>query len=264
MEAIIFKDINDKFAYGMYLDIEVIIMKENGYINATRLCSDISKIIGKDKRFRDWKRISTTQDYINVIDSDLKQQAMNLAGSIIENNKTPFEENYLRGHYIHRYLITHLASWISPLYGLKVSKIVDEYYINKYNKISKEEKEIIITPYIERINRLEEIIDEKENEIERKNTFLIEQLELLIVSRINKTQYYFNRIQTIRQKKTLKTNEDRGYIHIKTIPLSRNSVFVFNKMIKDLEIKKTYNIVTYEEPIENLIEEIENYIETYN
>jgi hypothetical protein len=33
---IVFKDINDDYAWGKYGDFKVIIMKENGYINATK------------------------------------------------------------------------------------------------------------------------------------------------------------------------------------------------------------------------------------
>jgi len=264
MEVIIFKDINDKFAFGMYLDIEVIIMKENGYMNVTRLANDIAKKQGKNEiRFRNWTRSEQVKKYIEAVEKRLNIDARKSA-AIIEVKKGNKGEIQFNGQYVDHRIVTHFASWCDPEIGLTVADIVQEYYMNKYNKISKEEKEKIINPYVERINRLEEIIDEQENEIERKNTFLIDQLELLIVSRINPTHYYFNRIQASRQKKTLKTNEERGYIHIKTIPLSRNSVFVFNKMMKDLEIQKSYNTVTYEEPIENLIEEIENYIETYN
>jgi hypothetical protein len=41
MNDIIYEDLGDKYnkyAYGMYGDFKVIIMKENGYINATKLC----------------------------------------------------------------------------------------------------------------------------------------------------------------------------------------------------------------------------------
>jgi len=41
MNDIIYEDLGDKnkkYAYGMYGDFKVIMMKENGYINATKLC----------------------------------------------------------------------------------------------------------------------------------------------------------------------------------------------------------------------------------
>src|SRR5579872_1624637 len=41
-----FEDINDKFCYGNYCGIKVVIMKENGYINVTKICNDSMKEIG--------------------------------------------------------------------------------------------------------------------------------------------------------------------------------------------------------------------------
>ncbi len=38
LSDIVFEKINDKFGYGQYIDFKVIIMLENGYINATKLC----------------------------------------------------------------------------------------------------------------------------------------------------------------------------------------------------------------------------------
>jgi len=43
IQNIIFEDINDVYAYGKYGDFNVIIMKDNGYINATKLCKDAHK-----------------------------------------------------------------------------------------------------------------------------------------------------------------------------------------------------------------------------
>jgi len=40
---IIFKDIDDKYAYGKLGNFKVMLMKKNGYINATKLCKDAKK-----------------------------------------------------------------------------------------------------------------------------------------------------------------------------------------------------------------------------
>ena len=45
----IYKDINDRYGLANYLDHEIIIMKENNYINMTKLCDKYNK------RFRKWK-----------------------------------------------------------------------------------------------------------------------------------------------------------------------------------------------------------------
>lgn len=43
IQNIIFEDINDKFAWGDYGGFRVIIMKKNGFINASQLAKDAGK-----------------------------------------------------------------------------------------------------------------------------------------------------------------------------------------------------------------------------
>ena len=38
MQQIIYENINSDFGYGTFLDLRVVIMKKNGYINATKMC----------------------------------------------------------------------------------------------------------------------------------------------------------------------------------------------------------------------------------
>ena len=50
LNEIIFDHINDKYAYGKYSDFKVIIMKENRYINATKLCKEYGKELSNWKQ----------------------------------------------------------------------------------------------------------------------------------------------------------------------------------------------------------------------
>ena len=43
-----FEDINDNYTYGKFGPFNVVMMKINGFINATKLCKDAGE------RFRDW------------------------------------------------------------------------------------------------------------------------------------------------------------------------------------------------------------------
>jgi hypothetical protein len=47
LNNIIFKNIDEDYAYGKYADFTVIIMKKNRYINATRLCNEYGKKLDK-------------------------------------------------------------------------------------------------------------------------------------------------------------------------------------------------------------------------
>ena len=42
LKDIAFEDINTEYCYGKYGDFNVIMKKSNGYINATKMCQDIS------------------------------------------------------------------------------------------------------------------------------------------------------------------------------------------------------------------------------
>lgn len=43
IREIIFLKINDEFSWGKYADFKIIILKKNGYINATKICGTISE-----------------------------------------------------------------------------------------------------------------------------------------------------------------------------------------------------------------------------
>ena len=64
---IIFKNINEEYSLGKFGDFNVIIMKENGYINATKLCNDAKTKNGTKKDFREWKKNSSTKELTKEI-----------------------------------------------------------------------------------------------------------------------------------------------------------------------------------------------------
>lgn len=63
--GIIIEDINDKYARGKYGSFHVLIMKDNCYINATKLCKDA----GKEYRF--WFVNSTSKELINAVSASV-------------------------------------------------------------------------------------------------------------------------------------------------------------------------------------------------
>jgi KilA-N domain len=61
MSSVTSDSINDDYYWGNYFDLKVIIMKENGYINATRLYKD------NNKRFDNWLRRESSKQLVNEI-----------------------------------------------------------------------------------------------------------------------------------------------------------------------------------------------------
>jgi hypothetical protein len=115
---VVFESIGNEYYWGDYAGIKVLIMKENGYVNATKMCND------ENKSFRYWLKSQETKDLLDGIErsgnriSDL--MIKNMVGS-----------NEFRGTYVHLDLVPHIAYWVSVSFAIKVGKIVNEYYLRE-------------------------------------------------------------------------------------------------------------------------------------
>jgi hypothetical protein len=123
------------FAIGNYGDFQVTMMMKAdksknyhvGYINATSLCRLANK------EFRKWKRLDMATQLINAV-------SIETCIDVGELLVLPNVEIKLRGTYVHPDLIPHIASWASPEFAIKVSKIINQYMVNK--EIDRKDKEI--------------------------------------------------------------------------------------------------------------------------
>lgn len=128
LNEIIFEHINDDFAYGKYGEFKVIIMKENKYINATKMCRE------HNKRFEHWLENSNSKILITEVENEVNKCAYRISGKHTKPTITLQKEcnNNLRGTYVHELLIPHIASWISSVFAIKVSKIVNNFIVKEY------------------------------------------------------------------------------------------------------------------------------------
>jgi len=216
MEGIIFENINDKFGYGEYLGLKVIIMKKNGYINASKMLKDISDEIGKDKNMTDWKRTEHTQELIKSFEEP--DPSIPGSGPIIKFTNSNKEEIQLQGHYVHPDLIVHIASWASPKFARKVSKIVNEYIVNEHKK---------------QIKKLKKERNELNKEVKTRDNLLNIMKEYIIIFKTDtENNYYVARVSKQKRSQALKTAKKRNYEKIMEIEIAKNSVAVFNKLTK--------------------------------
>lgn len=142
MPAIIFESVDNQYEWGYYFDFKVLIMSNNGYFNATKLCKN------EGKQFKNWLKNDSSKDLINRYESSDRFRA-ELA--LIKNMAGPYE---YRGTYVPRCLITSIASWISADLAFKIHDIVEEY-------IKREQKKIIDEKYNFIIHEKDKIIDEQ-------------------------------------------------------------------------------------------------------
>ncbi|AAR83553.1 p28-like protein [Canarypox virus] len=112
------------FNFVTYNDVSLIIMKSNNYINATKLCDS------QKKDFRNWKKLSTSKFLIKdikEINNQLKTSNKDMIIEVKEGNNSK-----IQGFYVHQDLIYPIAYWISPIFAIKVNKIINYYLYNDY------------------------------------------------------------------------------------------------------------------------------------
>lgn len=141
MSTHIFESITDRFGYGKYLDLEIVIDSETKYINATKLCQ-----LG-NKRLKNWLRLDSAKTLLQFFDnmstgSDLSQWYYEIGRGDIDS-KDDTKRNIIMGTYFHRKLIVHIAQWISCEFALKVSEIVDNYNDRRNRDLLKEKDDKI-------------------------------------------------------------------------------------------------------------------------
>jgi hypothetical protein len=121
----IFEKINDNYSYGQYAEFKVIIMTKNGYINATKLCTQHGKL------FKNWLRNGGSKELINEVNSQIAA-AHNRAADADVFMELKGGDSLTRGTYVHPLLVPHIASWVSPKFAIKVSKIVNDFIVSEY------------------------------------------------------------------------------------------------------------------------------------
>ena len=117
---IVYEKVCEGYWYGMYVDFKVIIKRENGYINGTKLCTD------NDKMIKNWLRNASTKvllDKFKVLNPGVVDQILVKGGKNAD----------IRGTYIHPLLVPSLVSWVSPEYTLHINNVINAYNIAMTN-----------------------------------------------------------------------------------------------------------------------------------
>ncbi|AEQ33377.1 KilA-N and DUF3627 domain-containing protein [Megavirus chiliensis] len=162
---VIFENINDEYALGKFGDLEVVMMRENGYVNATNLC----KKCGKD--YKNWKRNDNSKELEKELIKQLSSGAQNRVREKSSAHYRAAEVTHtvkggkltiIRGTYVHPKLIIHIASWCSTEYAMKVSDIVTEYHA----KEEVEKRELLLKKKDDKIDKLSKKLDRQNYKID--------------------------------------------------------------------------------------------------
>ena len=157
LSELVFENINEDYGWGKYGDFKVLIRKKDGYINVTKLCQD------GGKEFKSWTRNQYSNLLIEEVKSSRGENSPPVIDTVIEGI------GCVRGTYAHHDLVPHIASWISPKFAVKVSRIVNDYIVREY----REQIRIKDT----RIDELFKMLQEQKEENIKQTHMLQEQKE---------------------------------------------------------------------------------------
>jgi hypothetical protein len=169
LSDIAFAQIKDNYHWGQYGEFKVIMDISTGYINATHLCGLAENKDGIRKELFNWRKNTTSNELINEISSSLGMLPAEILFAVTTGS--PFE---IRGTYAHPDLIPHIASWASPKFAVKVSRIVNAYLVREYKESLRVKDQ--------QIDRLEQKIDQLLKEIEysrEENSHVMDQLDII-------------------------------------------------------------------------------------
>ncbi|CCU56358.1 N1R/p28-like protein [Mythimna separata entomopoxvirus 'L'] len=246
LNDICYEHIKDSFYYSVFGDFKLIIDKNTGYFNATKLCKD------GGKKFYNWSRLDKSKDLINYFninchDSYLMRENFNKKYiKIIENNNVMYEiignkqteENKLIvGTYVSEDLILSISNWISNEFYNQCNKIVKKYFIEEYNKNYKNNEENlnnkikeIENNYINIIHKNKEII----SDLTDKNNELIDFINKQNIE-LNENNDKLN-ILTIKQNNKI---NDRIII-INYLSRFNNNILIYKLYNNTININKGY------------------------
>jgi len=147
IKKLAFDSIDDTHSKALYGDFTVTMNMTNGYINATKLCADGGKLM------KNWMQNNGNKEMVKCF-GELIKRSDGIPSDLLIIVNTGINE--IRGTYVHPDLIPHIASWVSPAFAYKVSKIVNNFLIR--------EKEADIERLTGAKTRLELMLEESNRE----------------------------------------------------------------------------------------------------
>ncbi|GFW69161.1 putative KilA-N domain-containing protein 006L [Trichonephila clavipes] len=165
LNDICYEQIKDNFYYGLFGDFRLVIDKDTGCFNATKLC----QLGGKKKRFADWTKLSRSKqllEYYSCVDNS----PVNFYEVKLTNND-PLNKQ-ITGQYVRQELILDIASWISVDFYCKCNRVIINYFVNEYKTMDKNEFEM----------KLKEIEDKMKSIVVEKDKKIKDQAEKLEIS----------------------------------------------------------------------------------
>ena len=175
LNNIVIEQINDNYYRGEFLGLDLVIDKNTGYFNATKLCQD------GNREFKTWHRTKKTKDLIKYVSKIYYGADLHRNGLYeVKDGKRCVTTKDISGTYVCKELILDIASWISPEFYLKCNGIILSHAQAEFKKQHEQEIKEKDCKIDELFKKLEEarIKHEQEREEDRlKHEELMEKLD---------------------------------------------------------------------------------------
>jgi len=105
--------------------------------------NSIIRACNSRKLAKDWFANQSTQELLAEIDKDQKNSRMGEFPSsqkVYENRRNL--PNGLRGYYVHRLLVNHVAMWASPKYAWYIMKLLDDLFNKQREQLEQKVEEM--------------------------------------------------------------------------------------------------------------------------
>ncbi|CCU56257.1 N1R/p28-like protein [Mythimna separata entomopoxvirus 'L'] len=175
LNDICYEHIKDTFYYGLFGNFKLVIDKNTGCFNATKLCN-----LGS-KRYRNWLSLERSKELIKFIDKNRRLDHSAYFYEINDSNKNHISKQ-ITGQYVPKEIILDISSWISVEFYLKCNDIIINYYNKEFKNLSDQD---IQNKVKEIEDNYKNIIDEKDETIKIKDDkidYLIEQNNKILES----------------------------------------------------------------------------------
>jgi KilA-N domain/Protein of unknown function (DUF3627) len=190
---LVYEPINSKYGWAKYGDFTVLMDRETGYINATKLCDDGAK------NYSDWTRLKHTSSLCQEVSSSRGIPLDELSRCIVGG-----QEPLIRGTYLHPLLIPALAIWISPSFAVKASILINEHLVREYRETIRV-KDTTIDKLLTELREARTVIDKLDTRVETLDT-RVETLDTRL---------------TVANENIIETLDTLGAVSNKQVPFER-------------------------------------------
>lgn len=135
IRSVLFKPLSDRVILAVYLGEEVLILRENGYVNGPMIASLGRTKGGNPKQFKNWLDSPQARELMYEVTSSLPDGKHYPDGThdpppplTVVRTDLPMGQ---RGTYIHPDLVPCLGAWASPKLGVKMARIVNAFEAEK-------------------------------------------------------------------------------------------------------------------------------------